>query len=328
MNSSKIKKVAVMTSGGDAPGLNACIRAIVKTASYNNLIVLGVNRGFDGLIEGDFIPLREAEVNNIIQIGGTILKSSRSVKFKTKQGRKEANKKIVSENIDAIFLIGGDGSFQGAKVFIQEFDIPFIGIPKTIDNDIYGTDACIGYDTALNTAMQAIDKIRDTARSHGRIFVVEVMGRDSGYISYGTGIATGAETILIPETREDNDNLKRLLKKALNENISSLIIIVAEGDESGGALKVADTVRKHLPSSDVEICILGHIQRGGSPTAADRILASRFGYAAVKYLLEGGSNVMVGLQKNQIHFVRLNKIVRQHLHVNKELLKMITVLTD
>jgi len=324
----KIKNIAVMTSGGDAPGLNACIRAVVRTAIFNKLNVVGIQHGFEGLISGDFIPMNANTVSNIIQLGGTILKSSRSERFKTKEGRLVAYENIKKENIDAIVLIGGDGSFEGAKAFTNEHDVTFIGIPKTIDNDIFATDVCIGYDTALNTAMQAIDKIRDTAQSHERIFVVEVMGRDSGYIAYGAGLAGGAEAILVPETKADDKNLKEVLRHGWNRNKSSLIIVVAEGDESGGALKVADDVKKYMPSHYVGVCILGHIQRGGSPSAADRILASKFGYGAIGALLEGKSNVMIGMRKNDIYFTPLEQIKRHHLDINQNLLNMMTTLTS
>ncbi len=324
----RIKKLAVMTSGGDAPGLNACIRAVVRTAIFNKMKVIGIQHGFEGLMSGDFIPMDANSVSNIIQLGGTILKSARSEQFKTKEGRLKAYKEIRKENIDAIVLIGGDGSFEGAKAFIKKHDTPFIGIPKTIDNDISGTDVCIGYDTALNTAMQAIDKIRDTAQSHERIFVVEVMGRDSGYIAYGAGLSGGAEAILVPETKADDNNLEQILRQGWNRNKSSLIIVVAEGDESGGALKVADTVKKHMPSHYVGVCILGHIQRGGNPSAADRILASKFGFEAVEALLKGKQNCMVGLKKNEICFTSLRQIKRHHLDINNHLLKMLTALTN
>lgn len=324
----KIKKIAVITSGGDAPGLNACIRAVVRTAIFNKLKIVGIQYGFEGLISGNFVPMNANTVSNIIQLGGTILKSSRSERFKTKEGRLIAYEKINKENIDAIVLIGGDGSFEGAKVFTKEHDIPFIGIPKTIDNDIAGTDVCIGYDTALNTATQVIDKIRDTAQSHERIFIVEVMGRDSGYIAYGAGLAGGAEAILIPETKADFKNLEYVLKEGWNRNKSSLIIIVAEGDESGGGLKVAEVVRKNMPSHYVGVCILGHIQRGGSPSAADRILASKLGFEAIKGLLKGKRNVMVGMKKNEVCFIPLTQIKRHHLDINQNLLNMISTLTS
>lgn len=325
----KIKKIAVMTSGGDVPGLNACIRAVVRTAIFHQLKVVGIQHGFEGLIAGDFIHLQAQSVSNIIQLGGTILKSSRSELFKTKEGRLIAYENIKKEKIDAIVLIGGDGSFAGVKAFIEEYaDIPFIGIPKTIDNDIAGTDVCIGYDTALNTAMEAIDKIRDTAESHERIFLVEVMGRDSGYIAYGAGLASGAESILIPESKADIENLENILKKGWNRKKNSLIIVVAEGDENGGANKTAEMVRKYMPTHYIGICILGHIQRGGSPSAADRILASKFGYTAVVALLEGKQNVMVGLQKNELCFTPFEAVRKQHLDINQSTLNMLNTLTS
>lgn len=329
LDTHKIKKIGILTSGGDAPGLNACIRAVVRTAIFHGLEVVGVRYGFDGLINGDFKPLNAQSVSNIIQLGGTILKSSRSEIFKTKEGRSLAYQKIKEENIDAIVIIGGDGSFAGVNVFIQEYDdIPFIGIPKTIDNDIAGTDFCVGYDTALNTAMEAIDKIRDTAESHERIFLVEVMGKDSGYIAYGAGLASGAESILIPETKADFDNLEIVLKKGWNREKSSLIIVIAEGDENGGANKTAAMVRKYLPDYYVGICILGHIQRGGSPSAADRILASRFGYTAVVALLQGKQNIMVGIQNNDLCFTSFEEVKKQHLEINQNMLTMLNVLTS
>lgn len=317
-----------MTSGGDAPGLNACIRAVVRTAIFNHLNVAGIQHGFEGLISGDFISMDANSVSNIIQLGGTILKSSRSERFKTKEGRLMAYKKIKKENIDAIVLIGGDGSFEGAKTFTNEHEVTFIGIPKTIDNDISGTDVCIGYDTALNTATQAIDKIRDTAQSHERVFIVEVMGRDSGYIAYGAGLAGGAEAILVPETKADFKNLEKVLKEGWNRKKSSLIIIVAEGDESGGGFKVAEMVKKNISSHYVGVCILGHIQRGGSPSAADRILATKFGYAAIEALLEGKSNVMVGMKKNDVFFTPLKQIKKHHLDINQNLLNMLITLAN
>ncbi|MBI3136002.1 MAG: 6-phosphofructokinase [Bacteroidetes bacterium] len=323
----KLKKIAVLTSGGDAPGLNACIRAVVRTAVFNGLTVMGVRKGFEGLIAGDFVSMNASSVSGIIHSGGTLLQSSRSERFKTKAGRKKAFEQITKANIDAVILIGGDGSFEGAKTFTKEYEIPFIGIPKTIDNDISGTDICIGYDTALNTAMQAIDKIRDTAQSHERIFIVEVMGRDSGYIAYGAGLAGGAEAILIPETKADAENLLQVLKKGWKRDKSSLIVVVAEGDESGGAGKVAELIEKHNPGQYIGICILGHTQRGGSPTAADRILASKFGYGAVEALLSGKRNSMIGIKKNEICFTPLAKVKKQHLAVTGNLLKMITTLT-
>ena len=317
-----------MTSGGDVPGLNACIRAVVKAAMYNKLEITGIQKGYDGLISGSFIVLDNNTVSDIIHTGGTILKSSRSEEFKTKEGRLKAYKNIRTENIDAIILIGGDGSFQGANAFISEYNIPFIGIPKTIDNDISHTDVCIGYDTAINTAMQAIDKIRDSAQSHERIFIVEVMGRDSGYIAFGSGIAGGAEIILMPEIKEDFTNLERILKEGWDKNKSSMIIVVAEGDESGGVTKLADEVRRYMYPHDVRVSVLGHMQRGGSPTASDRILASKLGFEAVEALLRGEVDVMVGMKNNSISINPLNLITRHHLEFNQSIVKMIAALTN
>lgn len=326
INKENIRKIAVMTSGGDSPGLNACIRSVVRTAIYNGLSIVGIQHGFEGMINGNFIAMDEQSVGNIIQLGGTILKSSRCEQFKTKEGRLLAYQIIKKANIDAIVLIGGDGSFEGAKKFTEEYDVPFIAIPKTIDNDISGTDVCIGYDTALNTAMDAIDKLRDTAQSHERIFVVEVMGRDSGFIAYGSGLAGGAEAILVPETKADYSNLENILSKGWNRNKASLIFVVAEGDETGGGYKVADLVRKFMPGRYVGVCVLGHLQRGGRPTAADRILASNLGYYAITGLLEGKNNVMVGMQKNEICFTPLTEIKKRHLDINDSLLKMLSTL--
>lgn len=327
-NQNDIKKIAVMTSGGDAPGLNACIRAVVRTALYHKLEIIGIQHGFEGLIQGDFISMNANTVSNIIQTGGTILKTSRSEHFKTEDGRKKAYQKIRAEKVDALILIGGDGSFEGAKALINDFDIPIIGIPKTIDNDIFGTEVCIGYDTALNTAMQAIDKIRDTAQSHERIFIIEVMGRDSGYIAYGAGLAAGAEAILVPETKADHLNLENILKKGWNREKSSLLIVVAEGDESGGAYKLVNLVKRYMPDHFIGVCILGHIQRGGNPSAADRILASRFGFEAIEALMNGKINVMVGLHKNEIQYTPITEVKRAHLDINSNLMKMMTALTS
>lgn len=317
-----------MTSGGDAPGLNACIRAVVKTAIFHNLKVVGIQHGYDGLISGDFIPLTSDTIANIIQLGGTILKSSRSEEFKTIEGRKKAYEKIKEEKIQVIILVGGDGSFEGAKTFIQEFDIPFIGIPKTIDNDISNTDVCIGYDTALNTAVEAIDKIRDTAESHEKIFVVEVMGRDSGFIAYGAGIACGAEAILIPETKIDELTLQQLITNNRNKKGQSTIIIVAEGDENGGGKKIVDKMKLTIPAQKIGLCVLGHIQRGGNPSAADRILASTFGYSSIQAILEGKRNIMIGINKNEFSYTPLQQIKKHHLEIDHDLLDKMATFTS
>ncbi len=323
-----MKKIAVLTSGGDVPGLNACIRAVVRSALYHGMEVCGVQHGFEGLIHGEFVQMNGSSVSNIIHLGGTILKSSRSEQFKTKEGRKKAYKNLKREKIEAAIVIGGDGSLQGARKFAEEYDIPFIGIPKTIDNDISGTDVAIGFDTALNTAMQAIDKIRDTAESHNRVFVVEVMGRDSGYIAYGAGLAGGAEAILVPESNADLSHLENTLQQGWGREKSSLIIVVAEGDQTGGAQEVSELIKKHMPGRYIGICILGHTQRGGSPTSADRILAARLGVAAIRALRDGKKNVMVGMVKGEIAITPLKKIKRHHLKLNKEVLGLLEELSS
>lgn len=324
-----MKEIALMTSGGDVPGLNACIRAVVKAAAYYNIKVSGIKGGFEGMITGDFISMDTSTVRNIIHLGGTILKSSRSERFKTKEGRKEAYQQLKEKGIEAIVIIGGDGSLKGAEVFAEEYkDISFMCIPKTIDNDVAGTDYCIGYDTALNTAMGAIDKLRDTAESHDRIFVVEVMGRDAGYIAYGAGIACGAEGILIPETTADMKYLNnKFEKKGWNKSKTSLIIIVAEGDESGGAFKVAEQIKDFSPGKDIRVSVLGHIQRGGSPSSFDRILASRLGVSAVEFLREGKKNSIVGFIKNEIAITPLSKAKKNSIAVNKKALTFMEILT-
>lgn len=324
-----MKEIALMTSGGDVPGLNACIRAVVKAAAYYNIKVSGIKGGFEGMITGDFVSMNTSKVNNIIHLGGTILKSSRSERFETKEGRKMAYQKLKDKGIEAIVIIGGDGSLKGAEVFSEEYkDISFMCIPKTIDNDVSGTDYCIGYDTALNTAMGAIDKLRDTAESHNRIFVVEVMGRDAGYIAYGAGIACGAEGILIPETTADMVYLQsKFNKKGWNKSKTSLIIIVAEGDESGGAFKVAEQIKEISPGKDIRVSVLGHIQRGGSPTSFDRILASKLGVSAVEFLLEGKKNSIVGFIKNEVTITPLSKAKKKNIAVNKKALTFMEILT-
>ncbi|HBW80668.1 MAG TPA: 6-phosphofructokinase, partial [Sphingobacterium sp.] len=281
---SNIKKIAVLTSGGDAPGMNAGIRAVVRAGIYNNLEVFGVRRGYDGLVNGEIIPMDAKSVANIIQRGGTILKTARSEAFKTIEGRKQAYENLRSHGIDAMVVIGGDGTFTGASKFIGEFDFPIIGRPGTIDNDLAGTDFTIGYDTAINTVIQAVDKIRDTAESHDRLFVIEVMGRDSGLIAVRSGISTGAEAVLVPEFEVDYDAIMKRLDKS-RKNKSSRIIIVAEGDKEGGMV-VSEKIKENFPHYDVRLSILGHIQRGGSPTCMDRVLASRLGVAAVEALIQ------------------------------------------
>ena len=324
---SEIKKIGVFTSGGDAPGMNAAIRAVVRTALYYNLEVVGIKRGYEGMINGEFLQMDRRSVANIIQRGGTVLKTARSAAFMTKEGRKEAYKQIKSQNIDALICIGGDGTFTGAKIFGEEYDIPILGLPGTIDNDLYGTDFTIGYDTAINTVTDAVDKIRDTAESHDRVFIVEVMGRDSGLIALRSGISIGAESIMIPETKTDITELLNRLEKSRKDK-SSRIIIVAEGEEdSGGAFQVAEIIKERFPLFDTRVSILGHIQRGGKPTCMDRVLASRVGVAAVEELLKGRKGEMVGLVHGQIAFTPFDHAIKHHIEINQNLLKIVEILS-
>ncbi|MBP8959366.1 MAG: 6-phosphofructokinase [Bacteroidales bacterium] len=316
----KIKKIGVLTSGGDAPGMNAAIRAVVRTAIYHELEVAGIHQGYAGMIKSDFIPLVSNSVSDIIQRGGTILKTARCEEFKTPEGRKKAYNNLMSSQIDGVVVIGGDGSFAGARVFNEEYDIPFVGVPGTIDNDIYGTNYTIGYDTALNTVVQAVDKIRDTASAHDRIFFIEVMGAEAGFIALYSGIATGAEAIIIPEVKGEARNLKKILFEGKRRKKSSNIIIVAEGDEEGGAIALAEKFSKEFPGVDVRVTVLGHVQRGGSPSAIDRVNASRLGSAAVEALLDGQKSVMVGLQNDEIVLIPFSKAIKLHKDVNPDLL--------
>lgn len=324
----KIRKIAVLTSGGDAPGMNAAIRAVVRTCSYYSLECIGVYRGYQGLIEGDFKPMNARSVHHIIQKGGTVLKSARSKEFRTVEGRKKAFKKLQEQEVDAMIVIGGDGSFTGAMVFHEEFEFPVIGIPGTIDNDIYGTDFTIGYDTALNTVIEAIDKIRDTASSHNRLFFVEVMGRDAGFIALNTGVGAGAEEILIPEEDMGLKRLLQSLKKSKRSGKSSSIVIVSEGDKTGdNVFELARYVEKNLPEYEVRVSVLGHMQRGGNPSCFDRVLASRLGVKAVELLLDNKFNVMVGLTNNRIETIPLVKAIKGKHNINEELLRMSDILS-
>lgn len=300
-----MKTIGVLTSGGDAPGMNAAIRAVVRTAHSEGLEVVAFRHGYKGLIEGNYKTLGTSDVSNIIQRGGTVLKSARCDEFIQPEGRAKAAKVINDAGIDALVTIGGDGTFQGAALLGKEHDISVIGIPATIDNDLVGSDETIGYDTALNTAVDAIDKIRDTADAHDRMFLVEVMGRDAGFIALETGISGGAELILLPESLTKLNEVKGSLHKILERQRRSSLVVVAEGDETGGALKLADKLRKDFEQYEMRVCILGHVQRGGSPTARDRVLASRLGHAAVKVLKEGHSHVMVGIVNNDIKITPL-----------------------
>ncbi len=320
-------KIGVFTSGGDSPGMNAAVRSVVRTCIYNNIQVFGIYEGYKGLIEGKIKELKSTDVSNIIQRGGTILKSARCKEFHAKEGRQQAFENILKHGLDGIIAIGGDGTFTGAKVFNSEFNIPFVGIPGTIDNDLYGTDNCIGYDTALNTVIEAVDKIRDTANSHNRLFLVEVMGRDAGFIALRSGIAVGAEAILIPETQTYIDELVNKLKSGTRKHKQSMIVIVAEGDDEGGAKMIADKIKERCPSYDSRVTVLGHIQRGGSPSAADRVLASHMGYAAVNALKDGKTNIMIGIVNKEIVYTPFDKAIKHHQEINKNLLDLAEVLS-
>ena len=319
-----MKKIAVFTSGGDSPGMNACIRAVVRTAIFNNIKVAGIIRGYNGMVEDDFMEMDSRSVSNIIQRGGTILKTARSQSFMTKEGRKQAYDNLVKRGIEGIICIGGNGTFTGAKVFYEEYGIPSIGAPGTIDNDLYGTDFTIGFDTAINTAVEAIDRIRDTADSHGRVFFIEVMGRHAGYIALAAGIAGGAEVILVPESTNDWQKLSDYFIRDKSKKAFS-IVVVAEGDEQGGAYKIVDKLRMQIPDFDPRVSILGHIQRGGSPTAYDRVLASRIGNAAVEALLRGETNKMAGLINNQVALTSYDDAINKTKQLNADLLRLVDV---
>ncbi|WP_298370482.1 6-phosphofructokinase [uncultured Lutibacter sp.] len=323
-----IKKIGVLTSGGDAPGMNAAIRAVVRACAYYNVQCVGVYRGYQGLIEGDFRTLAAHDVSNIINCGGTILKSARSQEFRTKEGRQKAYEQIKKEKIDAIVLIGGDGTFTGGMVFNDEFNFPCLGIPGTIDNDIFGTNYTIGYDTALNTVVEVIDKIRDTASSHNRLFFVEVMGRDAGFIALNAGVGAGAEEILIPEEDLGLDRLLEALKRTKRSGKSSSIVVVSEGDKIGkNVFELADYVEENLPEYEVRVSVLGHMQRGGSPSCFDRVLATRLGVKAVELLLDGKTNLMVGLVNNKVETTDLDNAVKGHHEINKELLRVSDIMS-
>lgn len=323
-----MKKIGVFTSGGDSPGMNACIRAVVRTATYNKVEVYGIYRGYEGMIDNEITQLNAHDVSNIIQRGGTILKSARSPRFMEKKHRETAYNNLKKNGIEGVVAIGGDGTFTGAKVFSNEFDVKFTGAPGTIDNDLYGTDSTIGYDTAMNNVMQAVDKIRDTADSHDRLFFIEVMGRDAGFIALRSGISVGAEAILIPETQTYIDKLFDKLESGWRKNKKSNIIIVAEGDDSGGAMAIAEKVKKKYPHLDTKVSILGHIQRGGSPTVYDRVLASHLGNHAVRALMEGKHNVMAGMIHKQVELTSFEQAIKHHKGINEELLNLAEVLSS
>lgn len=323
MEKSKIKKIAVLTSGGDAPGMNAAIRAVVRSCAYQNIQCIGVYRGFQGLIEGDFVELGPRSVKNIVNKGGTFLKSARSQAFLTKEGRKMAADHLCSEAIEALIVIGGDGSFKGAAVLAEEHNFPVIGIPATIDNDIQGTDFTIGYDTALNTVVEAIDKIRDTASSHNRLFLVEVMGRDAGDIALNAGIGAGAEEILIPEEELGRERLVEKLGISKKSGKTSSIVVVAEGDKVGeNIFELADYIHQTLPEYDVRVTVLGHIQRGGAPSCYDRVLASRLGVGAVDAIIEGKTRSMVGIYNKRVNSVPFREVETRERMVDFELIRV------
>ena len=306
-----MKKIALITSGGDAPGMNACVRAIVKTCLFYKIIPFGIYDGFQGMIEKRGVILGYEDIDNIIHRGGTILGTARSEEFKTDEGRRKAIDYLNEESIDGLIVIGGDGSFTGAYVLGQEMNIPIIGIPGTIDNDIFGTDHTIGYDTALNTVIEAIDKIRDTASSHHRAFFIEVMGRDAGFIALNAAIASGAESVLIPEEVTNIENLVKEIKEH-NKGRRSSIIIVAEGEDAGGAKEIVEKITPLLPDFSLRFTILGHIQRGGSPSALDRIIATRMGAHAVELLIEGKSNVMIGVYGEELSTCSIEQGIKEH----------------
>lgn len=323
-----IKKIGVFTSGGDSPGMNAAIRSVVRTCAFHNIECVAIYRGYEGMIDGDFKPMDARSVKGIINKGGTVLKSARSKRFMTKSGRKEAHTQLLKANIDALVAIGGDGTFTGAIVFNKEFNFPIIGIPGTIDNDIFGTSHTLGYDTALNTVVDAIDKIRDTASSHNRLFFIEVMGRDAGHIALNVGIGAGAEEILIPEEDLGLDRLLDSLRRSKKSGKSSSIVIVAEGDKIGkNVFELKDYVEENMIEYDVRVSVLGHMQRGGSPSCFDRVLASRMGVKAVESLLHGNTNLMVGLLHDKIAITPLDQAVKGKSEINMELLRVSDIMS-
>lgn len=327
--SSTIKKIGVLTSGGDAPGMNAAIRAVVRACAYYNVECVGIYRGYQGMIEGDFKAMGPRDVKNIINKGGTILKTARSKDFMTVEGRKKAHDNLKASGVDSLIVIGGDGSFTGAEIFNEEFGFPVIGIPGTIDNDIFGTSYTLGYDTALNTVIEAIDKIRDTANSHNRLFFVEVMGRDAGHIALNAGIGAGAEEILIPEEAFGLDRLVDSLKRSKESGKTSSIVVVSEGDKIGkNVFELKDYIEENMPEYDVRVSVLGHIQRGGSPSCFDRVLASRLGVKAVECLLEGKSNYMVGLQYDKISLTPLEQAIKSQSEIDMELVKVSDIVSS
>ena len=322
-----VKCIGILTSGGDAPGMNAAIRAVTRAAIYNGLQVKGIYRGYKGLVTGEIKEFKSQNVSNIIQLGGTILKTARCKEFTTPEGRQLAYDNMKKEGIDALVIIGGDGSLTGARIFAQEFDVPCIGLPGTIDNDLYGTDTTIGYDTALNTILDAVDKFRDTATSHERLFFVEVMGRDAGFLAQNSAIASGAEAAIIPEDRTDVDQLEKFIGRGFRKTKNSSIVIVSESPKDGGAMHYAERVKKEYPQYDVRVTILGHLQRGGSPSAYDRILASRLGAGAIDAILEGQRNVMIGIHNDEVVYVPFSEAIKKDKPLDKSLIKVLDELS-
>ncbi len=323
-----MKRIAVFTSGGDAPGMNACIRAVVRGAVYHGVEVFGIRKGYNGMIAGDMFQMSSHSVSNIVQRGGTILKSARSKEFMTPEGRKKAYEALKEHGIEGLIAIGGNGTFTGAMIFQKEYGIPTVGAPGTIDNDLYGTDYTIGFDTAVNTALDAIDRIRDTASSHDRIFFIEVMGRDSGYIAIQSGIAGGAELVMVPEVLTPISEVIETLQQGWKRSKSSSIVVVAEGDEEGNAAQVADKIKRQVEGDvDIRVTTLGHTQRGGTPSAQDRILASRLGLGALEGLLAGQKNVMAGIINNELVYTPFEDTIRLPKPINEDLLRMVKILS-
>ncbi|OUX30946.1 MAG: 6-phosphofructokinase [bacterium TMED264] len=322
-----MKSIAVFTSGGDAPGMNACVRSVVRNALHLGLDVYGIKYGYNGMIDGDIYKMKSYSVSNIIQRGGTILKSARSKTFITPEGRKKAFQHLQKRGIDGLVAIGGDGTFTGANIFYEEYGIPVIGVPSTIDNDLFGSDYTIGFDTAVNTALSSIDSIRDTANSHDRVFFIEVMGRNSGYIAIQCGIGGGAEMVMVPETATTINDVIQNLKEGRDKDKTSSIIVVAEGKVHGNAHEIADKVLLELPELDIRVSTLGHVQRGGTPTAFDRILASRLGMAAIEGLVNGKKGVMVGIVDNQIQYTSFKIAITKSKPINEDMLRMVKILS-
>ena len=322
-----IKCIGILTSGGDSPGMNAAIRAVTRSAIFNDIKVKGIYRGFKGLLTGEIESFKTNSVSNIIQRGGTVLKSARCDEFLNKEGRKVAYENMQKHEIDALVVIGGDGSLTGAAIFAQEFNIPIVGLPATIDNDLNGTDVTIGYNTALNTIVEAVDKIRDTASSHERLFFIEVMGRNCGALALNSAIAAGAEAAIIPEISIEKDQLHEFISHGFRKSKNSSLVLVAESEITGGALQLAERVKNQYPQYDVRVSILGHLQRGGSPTAQDRILASRMGYAAIQSLQENQRNIMIGVRNEEIVYVPFSKAIKKEKPINPDLVELLRVLS-